>query len=174
MKNRILTGTLIGLFGFVLTVSAQQGPPMDRPMRQPALDELKLTDQQKKDIEKIHSDAQKEQIDRRAEIAKARIELKDLFKADNPSQSAIEKKMNDIAALENQARSRHLNIWFSINKMLTPEQQQVWKKTLERHAAMGSMQRQMRRSGRMGMMGGRGGMQRNMNRQMPMRNRDMR
>ena len=175
MNNRIMIGTLIGLLVLVLTVSAQPGPPMgmDKPMHQAMLDELKLTDQQKKDIDKIHSDTKKEQIDRFSEIAKARVELQDLLRADNPSQSAIEKKMTDIGALQNQAQSKRLAVWFSINKLLTPDQQKVWKKTLERHGAMTGM-----RNG-MGMMGRRGGMQRdsfhrNMNQPMPGRERNMR
>jgi Spy/CpxP family protein refolding chaperone len=175
MKNRTLFGTLILLLGFVFTLAAQSGPPMGMdkpPMHQAMMDELKLNDQQKKDVDKIHSDAQKEQIDGHSEIAKARVELKDLLKADNPNQSSIEKKMNDISGLENQAQSKHLNVWFSINKLLTPDQQKVWKKTLANHGAMRGMRGQMRMGGRMGMMDRRGGMQRdglhrNMNQPMP-------
>lgn len=153
MKSRILTGTLIALFSATLTLSAQPGQGMQMSMHQQMMDELKLTDQQKKDVDKIHSDAQKEQIDRFSEIAKARVELRDLLKADNPSQPAIEKKLNDISTLQNQARSKRLSVWFSINKLLTPEQQKVWKKTLEHHGQMG-MAGRMGTMRRMGMMRG--------------------
>ncbi|HLE32337.1 MAG TPA: Spy/CpxP family protein refolding chaperone [Bacteroidota bacterium] len=163
MKSRMLFGVLVALLSVTFTLSAQPGMGMQMPMHQNVMDELKLTDQQKKDIEKIHSDAKKEQIDRFSEIAKAHVELQDLLKADNPSQSAIEKKSNDIGTLQNQARSKRLNVWFSINKLLTPEQQKVWKQTLQRHGQM-RMGERMGRMGRMGMM--RGGFQRNMNRPM--------
>jgi len=165
MKNRIMIGSLIATFSLAFTLSARQGHPQafDRPMHQAIMGELKLTDQQKKEIDKIHSDAMKEQIDRFSQIAKARVELQDLMKADNPSQSALEKKISDIGALRNQAQSKRLSVWFSINKLLTPEQQKVWKRTLEHRAQMG-MRGRMGRIGRMGMM--RGGFQRNMNRPM--------
>src|SRR3990172_7064842 len=148
MKNRIMIGSLIATFSLAFTLSARQGHPQafDRPMHQAIMGELKLTDQQKKEIDKIHSDAMKEQIDRFSEIAKARVELQDLLKADNPSQSAIEKKLTDIEAFQNQAQSKRLSVWFSINKLLTSEQQKVWKKTLERHGTM------MEMGGRMGKM----------------------
>ncbi len=168
MKSRIFIGALIALLCVAFTLSAQPGPGMQMPMHQKFMDELKLTDQQKKDIDKIHSDAKKEQIDRFSEIAKARVELQDLLKADNPNQSAIEKKSNEIGTLQNQARSKRISVWFSINKLLTPDQQKIWKQTLERHAQMG-MAGRMGRMGRMGMM--RGGFQRNMNR--PMRGMEM-
>ena len=82
------------------------------------MDELKLTDQQKKDIDKIHSDATKEQIDRRADIQKAQVELRDLLKADNPNQGAIEKKIGEISQMRAQAASKRLSNWF---KVLLPE-----------------------------------------------------
>ncbi|MFZ1979551.1 MAG: Spy/CpxP family protein refolding chaperone [Bacteroidota bacterium] len=89
--------------------------------------ELKLTDEQKKEVDKLRSETAKEMIDQHGKIAKSEIELRDLFKADTPDKSAIEKKMQAIADLKVEAKMIHINNWFAVNKLLTPDQQKVWK-----------------------------------------------
>ena len=95
------------------------------------IEQLKLTEGQKKDFDKIHVDMEKQEIAQKAKNETARVELRQLFKADNPDKSAIEKKMNEIAELEVQMHMIKINSWFDINKLLTPEQQKTWKKALE-------------------------------------------
>ncbi len=95
------------------------------------IEQLKLTEGQKKDFEKIHVDMEKQEIAQKAKKETARVELRQLFKADNPDKSAIEKKMNEIADLEVQMHMIRINSWFDVNKLLTPEQQKTWKKALE-------------------------------------------
>ena len=127
---------------------AQPGPGMGGRMG--PMDELNLTDQQKKQVEQIHDEAMRQGIDRRAEIAKARVDLRQLVRADKPDQSAIEKKMKEIGTLRSAAQSHRLNTWFSVNKLLNTEQQKVWKKTLERRMEMsGRMEMRGRMQGRM-------------------------
>ncbi|MCX6121792.1 MAG: periplasmic heavy metal sensor [Ignavibacteriales bacterium] len=107
---------------------------------------LNLTDEQKKDVEKIHFDAEKQTIAQKAKVETARIELQQLLKADAPDKASIEKKINDLADLKVQMHMIKINSWFAINKLLTPDQQKTWKKVLEygpelqRH----KMMRQMR------------------------------
>jgi Spy/CpxP family protein refolding chaperone len=118
------------------------------------MDDLSLTDQQKKQVEQIHDEAMRQGIDRKAEIAKARMDLRQLVRAEKPDQSAIEKKMKEIETLRSAALSHRLNAWFSVNKLLNVEQQKVWKKTLERRM---EMSRRMEMRGRMqGRMRGQG------------------
>lgn len=97
---------------------------------------LNLTDEQKKDVEKIHVDAEKQRIAQKAKVETARVDLQQLFKADAPDKSAIEKKMNDIADLEVQMHMIKINSWFAVNKLLNPEQQKTWKKVLEHGPAL--------------------------------------
>lgn len=78
----------------------------------------------------------------------ARVELRQLLKADAPDKSAIEKKMSDIADLTVQLHMIKINSWFAVNKLLTPDQQKTWKKVLENAPAM-------RRHRMMNRMGGR-------------------
>jgi hypothetical protein len=95
------------------------------------IEQLKLSEEQKKDFDKIHVDMEKQEIAQKAKNETARVELRQLLKADNPDKSAIEKKMNEIADLEVQMHMIKINSWFDVNKLLTPEQQKTWKKALE-------------------------------------------
>jgi len=145
MKTVLLTTILVFAAGVTL---AQPGPGQGMRMR--LLDDLNLTDAQKTQIEKIHTEAMQQGIDRRAEIAKARVDLGQMLKADKPDQSAIEKKMDAIAGMRSDGEKHRLQTWFTINKQLNTEQQKVWKQGLERRKTMGRTDRRgrMYRDGR--------------------------
>jgi Spy/CpxP family protein refolding chaperone len=108
---------------------------------------LNLTDAQKKDVEKIHFDAEKQTVAQRAKLATGRIELQQLLASENPEKPAIEKKINEMADVGAQLRIIKLNSWFAVNKLLTPDQQKIWKKVLENAPGM-ERQRMMNRMGR--------------------------
>jgi Spy/CpxP family protein refolding chaperone len=112
------------------------------------MEKLNLTDEQKKDVDKIHVDAEKQTITQKAKEETARLELRQLLKADAPDKSAIEKKINDIADLRVQMHMIKINSWFAINKLLTPDQQKTWKKVLENAPAMRRQRMMNRMSGR--------------------------
>jgi Spy/CpxP family protein refolding chaperone len=119
--------------------------PDDAKQVKKFMEKLNLTDEQKKDVEKIHFDSEKQTVAQRAKEETARIELQQLLKADTPDKSAIEKKINEIANLEVQMHMIKINSWFAVNKLLNPDQQKNWKKVLEhgpalqRHRMMGQM-----------------------------------
>jgi Spy/CpxP family protein refolding chaperone len=96
------------------------------------LQQLKLTDQQRKDVDKLRFDLRKKSIDQQAKLKTERLELAQLFKADNPDQPAIEKKIGEISQLQSQRRMMIVDHWFAVNKLLTPDQQKVWKKVSAR------------------------------------------
>lgn len=104
----------------------------DTKMLHKLVAKLNLTDEQKKDVEKIHFDAEKQAIAQKAKEGTARVELQHLLKADAPDKSAIEKKITEIADLRVQMHMIKIDSWFAINKLLTPDQQKTWKKVLER------------------------------------------
>jgi len=92
--------------------------------------ELKLTDQQQEQFEKVTFDTQKKMIELRAKAATVKLELRRLLDAETIDKSSIEKKMNEIAAAEVSIRMNRINGWWEKNKTLTPEQQKIWKKVL--------------------------------------------
>lgn len=133
------TVVLFGLAGalFAALSYAQPGPAAQRGTMR-LMDELSLSAEQKKDIDKIIANTMKEQIDRRASIGKARVDLRELLRAESPNQSAIEKKLGEITQMESQARVGRLNTWFVVNRLLNADQQKIWKQALERHMAFGN------------------------------------
>jgi Spy/CpxP family protein refolding chaperone len=94
------------------------------------MEDLKLSEEQKKDVDKIRLKMEKQQIAQKAKNETMRLDLQQLFKADNPDKSAIETKLNEIANLEVQMHMIRIDSWFAVNKLLTPEQQKTWKKAL--------------------------------------------
>jgi Spy/CpxP family protein refolding chaperone len=120
--------------------------PNEAKQIQKFMGKLNLTDEQKKDVEKIHFDAEKQTIAQKAKEETARVELRQLLKADTPDKSAIEKKISDIADQRVQMHMIKINSWFAINKLLTPDQQKTWKKVLEYGPALQrhKMMKQMR------------------------------
>jgi Spy/CpxP family protein refolding chaperone len=132
MKNIvILTAVMLMAFGTNLIARPEEANPYQKYMGK-----LNLTEAQKKDVDKIRFDAEKQAIAQRAKVATARVELRQLLKADDPDRSAIEKKMNEIADLGVKQHMIRVDAWFSINKLLTPDQQKTWKQVLSNAPTM--------------------------------------
>lgn len=91
---------------------------------------LKLTDDQKKQFDKLSSDLEKTQIAVRSKIQTAHVELHDLMKEDAPDRAKFLAKQAEINKLEGELEQNRTGFWFDVNKILTPEQQKDWKKQL--------------------------------------------
>jgi len=111
-----------------------EGMPMRHVMN--LMEELKLTDDQKKEVQKLHFDLQRQMITQRSKIAGARVDLQQLLRADNPDRAAIEKKITEISQLAGQAGTMLLGQWFAVNKLLNADQQKTWKKALDLRGMM--------------------------------------
>ncbi|NUN71107.1 MAG: periplasmic heavy metal sensor [Bacteroidetes bacterium] len=134
MNTRIIRITLLTVLSALL-LGAQPGPGPERERRPGMHDKLNLTDAQKEQFEKISFDMKKKQIEIRAKLETARLELRRLIGADSFDKSAVEKKLTEIAGLEVQMKMNHFTTWSEKNKALTPEQQKVWKNTLKEQGA---------------------------------------
>jgi Spy/CpxP family protein refolding chaperone len=121
---------------FVVFTAYLTAQPSDGPAFHKVIGKLKLSDEQKKDVDKIKVDMEKQHVAQKAKIETARIELQELFKSDSPDKSAIEKKLNEIAELEVQMKMIKIDSWFTVNKLLTPEQQKTWRRALESGSRM--------------------------------------
>ncbi len=125
-------------FGMLLVfiasfIYANPDSPPDRPQRFQLMDDLKLTDAQKEQFEKISYDIEKKQIELRSKMESAQLDLRRLMDSDSPDKSAIEKKFNEIAAAQTAMKMNHFNGWYDKNKILTSEQQKIWKKVMHQH-----------------------------------------
>ena len=146
MNSRFALSILAALL-LSAQAAAQNRPQREMPGRM--MEQLNLTDDQQKQFDALASAFRKDMVDRRAEIAKARLELLDLLKAESPNQAQITDQLVKVGNLESTAKSGALGHWFAVNKILTPEQQKLWKKGLMRMARQGMAER-MRRGARSG------------------------
>jgi Spy/CpxP family protein refolding chaperone len=129
------------IVAFVGIINAQEQPPkpsMKPPMPHMGMDhflaKLKLTDEQKKQMKDLKFETEKKAIDLRSTLALSKLELGRLLTADAPDKDAIEKKINEVAANETALHMNKLEGWFEANKLLTPEQQKVWREVLRTEA----------------------------------------
>jgi Spy/CpxP family protein refolding chaperone len=132
--KRIMTFGSLALLALNLSLAQENVAPPNQMGDNGArvLRQLKLTDQQRKDIDQIRFELQKQTIDQQAKLKTERLELAQLFKADNPDQSAIQKKVGAISQLQSQQRLMIVDHWFAVNKLLTPDQQKIWKRVSAR------------------------------------------
>ena len=152
MKHLILFFLLFSTVAWAQPRRMGDGPRM-RGMGM--MQDLKLADDQRQQVDKFHSDLQKKQIALHAKIQALQVDLRDGFRDDKPDRAKIESKINDITKLQGEMKTNHLAFWFDVNKILTPEQQKVWKEKpmmmMNREGGCG-MRGPMHRMG-MGMMG---------------------
>lgn len=128
--------SLIAISAICTAVAASQETlpaPRQRMMEgERLMARLNLTEEQRKEMEKLRVEMAKEAISQQAKLKTARLELAELFKADSPDKGMIEKKLSEVAQIESKSKLLFVNHWFSVNKLLNAEQQKIWKRTLGR------------------------------------------
>jgi Spy/CpxP family protein refolding chaperone len=127
----LAAGVLLIGTGSVLAQSQADKDPLQPPDQKPLFSRMNLNEQQKKQVDKMRFDMQRQLIGVGAKLQTARLELRELLAADSPDKVAIEQKMNEIAQIRVQKQSIRLNHWFAVDKILTPDQQKVWKEMLK-------------------------------------------
>jgi Spy/CpxP family protein refolding chaperone len=83
---------------------------------------LGLTDEQATRLRQIMVETEKTTIKTKADLAVRRIELRELLMADNPDQTAVIKKVQEVSALTGQLMQQHAQALLSAKTILTPEQ----------------------------------------------------
>jgi len=129
MTSKLVAALCLTAF-LAAQATAQQGPQGRGPGA--VIERLNLSDEQQKQFDALASDFRKGMVDQHAGIAKARLELVDLLKGDNPNRAKIADQLAKVSALESAAKLKALDHWFAVNKILTPEQQKEWKDGLGR------------------------------------------
>jgi Spy/CpxP family protein refolding chaperone len=151
MKRFILMSIAMAVLAVCVMSQNRAMSPMMGPVGE-IVKELKLTDQQQKDFERIKADMMKSMINQGAKLATARVDLSQLLNADSPDRPAIEKKIDEMGDQAAQLGKMMVGQWFAVNKILTPDQQKTWKKALD----LGPMMQGWMRGGESGWMQGKG------------------
>lgn len=134
----------------------------DRPMMRRGItmmETLKLTDDQQKQFDKLRADFQKERIGMRSTLQQLRIDLRELYRAGTPDKGKIDATINEIGKQQTEMKLKQNDHWFRINKILTPEQQKIWREHRGRNDGLGGKDGRMhpgnhRRGRGIGMMRG--------------------
>jgi Spy/CpxP family protein refolding chaperone len=90
-------------------------------------EKLNLTDQQKKDMQKLRIEMEKKNTPLASQIRLARLEIQQLMLSDNPDKAKIEKQMKEVSDLELKMKLNGLDHAFAMKNILTPEQQKIWR-----------------------------------------------
>ncbi|MCI0705935.1 MAG: Spy/CpxP family protein refolding chaperone [Ignavibacteriae bacterium] len=122
----ILFLTLIGATAFSQEGQMRRGEPRRMEMEK----RLNLSDDQRDQIQQLRTEFQKQQITQRGKIQLARIELRELLRADKPDKSAIEKKIQETSQLQAQQQIARVNHMLTVRNVLTPEQQKIMREEM--------------------------------------------
>jgi len=98
---------------------------------------LNLTDAQKEQIEKLRTEHQRKNIEVQSKIRLARLDMRELTRAENPDRTAIEKKTRAVHDLDLQMKMNRIDHMFAVRAVLTPEQRKQWKDEMPDRRPMG-------------------------------------
>ena len=134
MRTLFFAILIVGWFGFAPAQDRPEAPPAEKRMehmkRPDMFAKLKLTDEQKTQLKDLRYETMKKEIDLRSKLALSKLELGRLVSGEEPDKDAIQKKIAEIAANKTALAVNKLNGWFDANKILTPEQQKIWRGVL--------------------------------------------
>jgi Spy/CpxP family protein refolding chaperone len=88
---------------------------------------LGLSDEQQRQVRPLLLNYAKEAIRTRADIAVARLEIRQQLSANQPDLSQVKDMLQNIAAKEAQLRFDRITTMQDIRTLLTPEQQEQWR-----------------------------------------------
>ncbi len=129
------TALVLALAGLMSTANAQSpmrddtAPRMQQKMEgTPGLDDATAAK-----IEQLRADHQKAAIALRAKMKAAQVDFRMMMQKDNPDESAILSKQKEISGIRGELAASRLKHQFAVRKLLTPEQQKLFRK----HGARG-------------------------------------
>lgn len=131
MRMRLWTTVGVLVVAGAVVAAAQGRPgregrpgPEVRPGRADLRAELGLSADQTAQIQKIRSEARKQAIRQRADLAVARLELRELMTAPTVDQKAVAAKVKEISDLQAASLKARTDEHLAMRRVLTPEQQE--------------------------------------------------
>lgn len=108
-------------------------PPMERALglnggrwwnNQDMIEKLKLTEDQRKAMDQILLDHQKELIDKRADVEKAEVDMEPLMQDDQPNEARVLAQIDKVAQARAELEKANARFLLAIRGKLSPDQ---WK-----------------------------------------------
>lgn len=159
MKRTVFTAlTGLAVIAAVVTFAyAQQGPPQGAQpgpmmrhqgqMKGRMFQALNLTPEQKSKMETLRSAQMKEMAQLRADAQIAQIDLRDLLRQDNPSDSDVKAKVAAVTKTRGKIMESQVAFGLKMKQVLTPEQRQKLQDLREQHMRRGGQRGWMRPGG---------------------------
>lgn len=126
MRKQVLVATMMLALGAGALTAAEGDGPV-RP-RRGLRDELSLTDQQASELARLRSEERKATIRRRADIAVAKLELRELLLAPTYDDKAVVAKVKQLSALQAAGVQARADSLIAMRRVLTPEQVETLSK----------------------------------------------
>lgn len=134
-RTSLFRAATIGLllFGLLPIAGFGQGENADPPrggrmgMFRELKEKLQITPEQEKQIRTIHEKYMRSRIQLRADLQIKRLDARQIAEADNADRAALEKKLEEIAAIQTQQKLSMFDEMKEVQKILTPEQMSLWK-----------------------------------------------
>jgi Spy/CpxP family protein refolding chaperone len=162
MKNIVLRGAgfiaaLLLASGTFSSVSAQSGRGQFRgegrpPVNANRIENIKLTDDQQKQMTGLRVQFQEETVKTNNLIKEKQAHLKTLIDTDNRDMKDLDKTVADLTTLKGDLIKKGIAHRDAVKKILTPEQMKTWENRVRQHmrgGAQGPVNRGMRGGGRM-------------------------
>jgi Spy/CpxP family protein refolding chaperone len=125
MKH-VLSMAVLGMFLLPALALAEPPPLAGPPLAgKKLMHEIGLSDQQIEKVQELSLKADREQIDIRADLDKAHLDMRQLLSADKPDQKAVFAQIEKIGALEIRMKKNRIGLMLEVRKLMTPAQ---WEK----------------------------------------------
>lgn len=120
--------TMLKNFGVALVfILIAQITATSQPLRVYLYDNLKVTDKQRAEIDKLIDEYQKTMIDLRSELKKLYIDMKSEWKSSKPDKRKLESLQDKINDIRNKMSKQRLNHWFDIYNLLDETQKEKFR-----------------------------------------------
>jgi len=146
---------VLAVAGTVALATAQERPGRPGPPDRASVEkELGLTADQAAQLRKLRVEGRKQAIRNRADLAIARLELRELMEARTVDESAVSAKVKAIAGLQAAALEQRTSQHLAMRRLLSPEQLEKMKQLAPRGRRGQGPARPGRRAPGMGAPGG--------------------
>lgn len=123
-KTLTVVLTLTFVTGLVLVLSGFG--PFEGPFAEKVAKELKLTEQQRAQIEEHNFEIKKAVTRAQADLEIAEMELEKALEADEVDHEAIMKKLDEIGKIRTEIQKKNIERLLHAKSVLTPEQKEKW------------------------------------------------
>lgn len=127
---KVLITSLVTLFFFISvnTIFAQPEQKFNKRLyKERSIEKLNLTEEQENKISDLRTSHQKKMADYKAELEKAKIDMRDIRESSDISRNdmiAVVEKLNDI---KNRMAIERTNHRMDVYELLNDEQKEIWK-----------------------------------------------